>query len=259
MAQFCTHCGTPETEGLSFCTNCGAPVGQPPARTYQRPLAPPPAAPLGGRPAQTVMTSGQIFSRIQMVVLGGFLAIVFGVLFLLGLAAYFGGNGDKSKAPTEAATKVTPAATREVPTQPVSSTTVAPPAPATAEEGNLTDAQMQKLLQRCQAKGVRTKVWQPMVDALGLASPHVVQMVYTERATQIRHAFQQETSDGGYVFAVTQGDSGDGSAYRTSAQQALIVAVKIQKSSAPVAIPRNEALSGLKSELAFWAAVADSL
>jgi len=260
MAQFCTHCGTPETEGETFCTNCGARIGPPPPTTYQRPLAPPPAVPLGGSPARTVPTYGQIGSRIVWSIVG----IIFAIIVVIGLLAefvvHFGDHEDKSPAPIEATAKTTtalPAAAPDVNTQPVPS--VPDPPPAMAEEASLTDAQMQKLLARCQTQGVPTKLWQPMVDALGLASPHVVQMVYTEHVTRNRHAFQKESSDGGYVFSATEGDSDDGTAYRTSAQQALIVAVRMQKGSAPVAIPRDEALSGLKAELAFWAAVADTL
>ena len=97
MAQFCTKCGTPQTEGMRFCPACGAasdgPAAQAPAaQALVAPVAPPSAVGAAPRPAPAApvaaptASSGSSFLKTVLGCLG--------VLFILGLliagaGAYF--------------------------------------------------------------------------------------------------------------------------------------------------------------------------
>lgn len=97
MAQFCTKCGTPQTEGMRFCPACGAasdgPAAQAPAaQALVAPVAPPSAVGVAPRPAPAApvaaptASSGSSFLKTVLGCLG--------VLFILGLliagaGAYF--------------------------------------------------------------------------------------------------------------------------------------------------------------------------
>jgi uncharacterized RDD family membrane protein YckC len=94
---FCSKCGARLTEGTAFCSVCGEPVGGPPiAPGVPAAYAPPAIAPTGGAPAYASATATAVpfpspyagfwlrvvAHTIDSVVLG----LVFGILFLLGLA-----------------------------------------------------------------------------------------------------------------------------------------------------------------------------
>lgn len=90
MAQFCTRCGAPQTEGMQFCTVCGASSGPPPSpvpqapsapvvQTPAAPVAPPPvAATPGPDPAAPKASSGGSCLKTALGCLG--ILIILGVL-----------------------------------------------------------------------------------------------------------------------------------------------------------------------------------
>jgi hypothetical protein len=147
MAQFCTKCGTPLTEGLKFCTGCGASAGAPGAPPAQAPAAQPPVAPVpqlpavpaprpapvapAPVPAAPTASSGSPILKIVLIVLA--------VLIFLGLlsaasCAYFLYRAKQKVNQFEKQAGVTfpmPTGTREVHTQPVApSSSPAPTPPA---------------------------------------------------------------------------------------------------------------------------------
>ena len=99
MAQFCTKCGAPQTEGMRFCVACGADSGEPAAPAAQAPAAPAPVAPVAQTPpvaaprpapvaaaAAPAPSSGSPILKIILAVLG--VMFIFGLL-IVGAGAYF--------------------------------------------------------------------------------------------------------------------------------------------------------------------------
>lgn len=99
MAQFCTKCGSPLTEGVQFCTGCGAPTGQgaSPFEAAPAPLspaggaaspvvpAPPAPAPAGYPPAPRPSSGSPVLKIILIVVL----VLVFLGILSAGACVYF--------------------------------------------------------------------------------------------------------------------------------------------------------------------------
>ncbi len=119
MAQFCTKCGSPMSEGMQFCTVCGATVGQAsaPAPRPPAPAAPAPVAPLapvpGAKPA-----SGSPIVKIILIVLAVF--IFLGVLGM-GACIYIGYRAKQRFNQFQKQVTTTfpmPSGTGAVPTQP---------------------------------------------------------------------------------------------------------------------------------------------
>jgi uncharacterized RDD family membrane protein YckC len=93
---FCSKCGARLTEGTAFCSVCGEPVGGAPiAPGVPAAYAPPAIAPAGGAPAYPVAPmavalpspyAGFWLRVVAYLIDGIILGVIFGVLFLIGIA-----------------------------------------------------------------------------------------------------------------------------------------------------------------------------
>lgn len=90
MAQFCTKCGSPLSEGVQFCTGCGAVVGASAGAAAPAAMTPVAAAPMAvprAMPAPSpAPSSGSPILKIVLIVLAAL--ILFGVLSA-GACVYF--------------------------------------------------------------------------------------------------------------------------------------------------------------------------
>ena len=94
--MFCSKCGARLTEGTAFCSVCGEPVGGPPiASGAPAAYAPPAIAPVGAVPAYPVAPmaialpspyAGFWLRAVAYIIDGIILGVIFGVLFLIGIA-----------------------------------------------------------------------------------------------------------------------------------------------------------------------------
>jgi len=136
MAQFCTKCGTPLTEGMKFCTGCGATFGEPsapaaPPPPLQPAVTPPAPRPVVAGPAAAAPTAspGSPVLKIILIVVA---VLIFLGLLSAGACVYMVYRAKQKVNQFEKQVHATfpmPAGTREVRTEPSAPAAVPVPTP----------------------------------------------------------------------------------------------------------------------------------